>query len=42
MTVGAIISLFNIFSRDARLQPLASAFLAGYGVEVFSHLSTHY
>jgi hypothetical protein len=35
MTVGAIISLFNIFSRDAALQPLALAFLAGYGVEVF-------
>jgi hypothetical protein len=35
MTVGAIISLFNIFSRDAPLQPLALAFLAGYGVEVF-------
>ena len=33
MTVGAIISLFNIFSRDTALQPLALAFLAGYGVE---------
>ena len=35
MTIGAIISLFNIFNRDAALQPLALAFLAGYGVEAF-------
>lgn len=35
MTVGAIISLFNVFSHEASLQPLAVAFLAGYGVEVF-------
>ncbi|MEO8715272.1 MAG: hypothetical protein ABI369_09690, partial [Acetobacteraceae bacterium] len=35
MTVGAIISLFNIFSQSAALQPLALAFLVGYGVEAF-------
>jgi hypothetical protein len=35
MTVGAIISLFNVFGHDTALQPLAIAFLAGYGVEVF-------
>ena len=35
MTVGAIISLFNVFSHDTALQPLAIAFLAGYGVEAF-------
>jgi hypothetical protein len=35
MTAGAIISLFNIFNRDNVLQPLAVAFLVGYGVEVF-------
>ncbi len=35
MTAGAIISLFNIFSGDTALQPLAVAFLVGYGVEAF-------
>jgi hypothetical protein len=35
ITIGAIISLFNIFNRDTALQPLALAFLAGYGVEAF-------
>jgi len=35
MTVGTIISLFNIFDSDSTLQPLAVAFLAGYGVEAF-------
>ncbi|PPQ34062.1 hypothetical protein [Rhodopila globiformis] len=35
MTVGTIISLFNVFNNSAGLQPLAVAFLAGYGVEAF-------
>jgi hypothetical protein len=35
LTIGTIISLFNVFSRDSALQPFAVAFLAGYGVEVF-------
>jgi hypothetical protein len=35
LTIGTIISLFNVFNRDSLLQPFAVAFLAGYGVEVF-------
>jgi hypothetical protein len=35
MTVGTIISLFNVFNNNTALQPLAVAFLAGYGVEAF-------
>jgi hypothetical protein len=35
MTMGTIISLFNVFSNKSALQPLAVAFLVGYGVEAF-------
>jgi hypothetical protein len=35
LTAGAIISLFNNFSQGTPLQPLAVAFLVGYGVEIF-------
>jgi hypothetical protein len=35
MTVGTIISLFNIFNSGTALPPLAVAFLVGYGVEAF-------
>jgi hypothetical protein len=35
MTVGTIISLFNIFNGETALKPLAVAFLVGYCVEAF-------